>query len=151
MSNGSNITIIGAGIGGLSAALALSHANPKHRITVYESNSGLSEFGAGVLVSANSIRIFDAWRLYESIKKIAVEPRSLEFRRWDNNVTLFASPHNPRSEWLYDYPRWTLYRPDLQRELYKGLDRCKNVSVLFGKKIVHVDHATATVTMEDGS
>ena len=49
------------------------------------------------------------------------------------------------------YPRGTLYRPNVQRELYKGLDEYKNVSLLFGKKIVDMNHGTAAVTTEEGT
>lgn len=42
------IAIIGAGIAGITLAIALSQHNPSLRITVFESRAVFSEIGAGV-------------------------------------------------------------------------------------------------------
>ena len=46
-----NIAIIGAGIGGLAAAIAL--AKKGAQVRVYEQAEGLGEVGAGLQISAN--------------------------------------------------------------------------------------------------
>jgi len=43
-----SIAIIGAGIGGITLAIAISKTNPHLRLTIYESRSAFSEIGAGV-------------------------------------------------------------------------------------------------------
>ncbi len=50
------IAIVGAGIGGLTAALALKRHNAA--VTVYEQASKITEVGAGIQISANAIRVF---------------------------------------------------------------------------------------------
>jgi salicylate hydroxylase len=43
-----SIAIIGAGIGGITLAIALSKFNPALELTIYESRPAFSEIGAGV-------------------------------------------------------------------------------------------------------
>ena len=43
-----SIAIIGAGIGGLTLAIALSKHNPSLQLTIFESRPEFSEIGAGV-------------------------------------------------------------------------------------------------------
>ena len=49
------ITIVGAGIGGLTAALALHHAG--HHVSIMESANRLEPIGAGIVLAPNAVRI----------------------------------------------------------------------------------------------
>lgn len=53
------ITVIGAGIGGFSAAICLPKKG--HSVTVLEGQLGLAEFGAGLQMSPNTIRASIGW------------------------------------------------------------------------------------------
>ena len=52
---GLTLAVVGAGIGGLTAALAL--ARKGHRVTLIERRTGFSEVGAGLQLSPNASRI----------------------------------------------------------------------------------------------
>lgn len=58
MSKDLKIGIVGAGIGGLTAAIALQRRG--FRVVVYEQAAELGEVGAGLTISANAARVFDA-------------------------------------------------------------------------------------------
>lgn len=144
------ITVIGAGMAGLSSAIALSDTNPHHQITVLESNASLNELGAGLQLFPNSTRILHKWGLTPSLEKVAVQSSHISIRRWEDNNELTFNMNNPTSTWLYGWPQWQIYRPDLQQMLSERVKQLHNVSVLFGKSVVSVDQATGTVHTADG-
>ncbi|PLB33268.1 FAD/NAD(P)-binding domain-containing protein [Aspergillus candidus] len=145
------ITVIGAGIAGLSSAIALADSNLNHQITVLESNTSLSEFGAGLQLFPNSTRILNKWGLTTSLEKVAVQSSHMSFRRWEDNTELAINMNNPTNTWLYGCPQWQIYRPDLQQVLFERLKQQSNVTVLFGESVVSVDHETGTVNTSNGN
>ncbi|KAJ5696848.1 hypothetical protein N7536_007260 [Penicillium majusculum] len=144
------ITVIGAGMAGLSSAIALSDINPDHQITLLESNASLSEFGAGLQLFANSTRVLNKWGLTPALEKVAFQSSHLSIRRWKDNAELSFNLNNPSSTWIYGWPQWQIYRPDLQQALYERVKQLPNVSVLFGRSVKSVDHETGTVHTADG-
>jgi salicylate hydroxylase len=68
MSEQLQIAIVGGGIGGLTAALAL-RARGLH-VTVFEQSSRLREIGAGVSVHPNAALLLQRISLTDGIKKI---------------------------------------------------------------------------------
>jgi len=72
------IAIIGGGIGGLTAALALLRQG--FEVTVFEQAPELREVGAGVQVSANGTRILFALGLQQAIMSVACEAGGKEIR-----------------------------------------------------------------------
>lgn len=144
------ITVIGGGMAGLASAIALSDMNPNHQITVLESNASLSEFGAGLQLFANSTRILHKWGLTPTLERVAFQSSHLSIRRWENNAELTFNMNNPCSTWLYGWPQWQIYRPDLQKALFERANEFPNVSVLFAKSVKSVDAMTGTVYTVDG-
>src|ERR1700739_636433 len=63
---GWRVIIIGGGIGGLSAALSLQHHGFK--VSLYEQDSELREFGAGLLVPPNAMHALDFLGIGEAIE-----------------------------------------------------------------------------------
>lgn len=97
------ITVIGAGICGLAAATFLSQSG--HKVTVLESNSFLSEIGAGIQATPNALRIFDRHGLKEVFYKEGTKNEGALLRRWDNGKLL--GKHRGMPMELYGY-LWVL-------------------------------------------
>ena len=66
------IAVIGGGIGGLAAALALLRRGID--VDVYEQSNQLKEVGAGIQISSNGTRVLDALGLDEPAVRLDAEP-----------------------------------------------------------------------------
>ena len=71
----SRISIVGGGIGGLSAALALQHFG--YRVSVFEQSRELREIGAGVIISPNAMHALNYLGVGERVAKEAGPPRRI--------------------------------------------------------------------------
>ena len=83
------IAIVGGGIGGLTAALALSQ-NP-YDITVFERSAGIREIGAGVQISPNAGRLLHSLGLGAAYSEISVNPHRVVLRRWEDDSIIRAT------------------------------------------------------------
>ncbi len=75
---GTKITIVGAGIGGLTAAIALSQRGAK--VTVLEQADAIREVGAGIQVSPNGFAVLRALGLGDAFRAIATRGTAVELR-----------------------------------------------------------------------
>jgi salicylate hydroxylase len=81
------ITIIGAGIAGLSAAIALSRQG--HNVTVYERRKNTNETsGSGVQIQPTGVQILKNWGLEEGLRGLAHESGVVKLRRWEDGGVL---------------------------------------------------------------
>jgi salicylate hydroxylase len=115
------IAVIGGGIGGLAAALALHHAGMD--VDVYEQAPELNEVGGGIQVAPNAARILYRLALGPSLDRHAVRGVEMHQRRWDDGRTLQKAPLNPLCGELYGAPHLTMHRADLQTIIAEGLPR----------------------------
>jgi salicylate hydroxylase len=133
------IAVIGGGLGGLAAALALHRAG--FDVDVYEQAPELNEVGGGINMGPNAARILYRLGLGDALDRAAVRPESAHVRRWDDGRTLQKAPLNPRCVELYGAPHLTAHRADLQRIIAAGLPRER----------IHLDHRlTGVVDRGDG-
>ena len=72
MRSAREVIIAGAGIGGLTAALALARRD--FRVTVFEQAERLEEIGAGVQLSPNASRVLLSLGLGERLQPYVVAP-----------------------------------------------------------------------------
>jgi 2-polyprenyl-6-methoxyphenol hydroxylase-like FAD-dependent oxidoreductase len=81
--------IIGAGIGGLTTAVALARRGI--RAEVYEQASQLREVGAGAGLWPNAFRALVPLGLYDDARALTVRPEKVGFRRFDGRW-IFCQP-----------------------------------------------------------
>ncbi len=112
------IAVIGAGIGGLTAAVSLRRAG--FDVGVYEQAPILTEVGGGINMGPNAARILYRLGLGDGLDREAVRPLSTHQRRWQDGRTLQRAPLNPRCEELYGAPHLTVHRADLLSIIASG-------------------------------
>lgn len=114
------IVIVGAGLAGLSTALALTHSSKEHHIILLEAAPALAELGAGVQLSPIATRQFKAWGLEPQLLAASALPNAWNLRRgWDGAV-LNRVPMNKFEEW-YGAPYVVVHRADLHRILHEAV------------------------------
>src|SRR5690349_8834472 len=108
---GSSVGVVGGGIGGLTAAVALLRAGLD--VHVYEQAAHLSEVGAGVQVSPNASRVLHALGLAGGLAATGVKPLAWHQRRWDDGRTLLRAPLAQALEATFGFPHYQMHRADL--------------------------------------
>lgn len=111
--------IVGAGPGGLSAALALLSAG--FDVHVYEQAPALGAVGAGVQVTPNAARVLHGLGLAADLDRVAVRADAWQQRRWDDGRTVLWTPLGKAVEHRFGFPHYQMRRADLVSVLTAAL------------------------------
>ena len=114
MSGQKRIALIGAGIGGLTAARALALRG--FDVRVFEQSDELKEVGAGIQVAPNSTKVLRALGLEPQLKDAGYQPRSVVVRDWDDGRELRRTPMD-QAEAKYGAGYYLMHRADLLKIL----------------------------------
>ena len=142
------VTIVGAGLGGLTAAAACVRAGIE--VTVCEQAPELGEIGAGINLTPNVLRALRHLDLDEKVLSHAFRPERHVFRNWKSGRVLFHARVKGEYERHFGAPVCNVHRADLHAVL-KGV---VPESVLrLGAECVGVRRNTdsAIVTLRDGT
>jgi 2-polyprenyl-6-methoxyphenol hydroxylase-like FAD-dependent oxidoreductase len=129
------IAVVGAGIGGLVAALSLAEVGVD--VEVYESVRDVRALGVGINLLPHAVRELDAMGLLEALQAHAVAPTSL----------VYCSRHG-REIWRearglaarYPWPQLSIHRGVLQQVLLDAfVARVGAARLHLGHRLVHVD------------
>lgn len=140
-----NVAIVGAGLGGLTAAAALLQRG--HRVRVYEQAGALGEVGAGIQMSANAVKVLDSLGLRAALEPSAVRPKAFEFRRFDSGDVLHRLPLGDAHEQRHGAPYFQMHRSDLHSALQAAVLALDPQAITLNARVMAIDedHAGATV------
>jgi salicylate hydroxylase len=145
------IIIAGAGIGGLTAALACLRRG--FDVEVYEQAKELREVGAGLQLSANGNRALYELGLESELKRLSCEATGKEIRLWNTGETWKLFDLGSESVARYGYPYFTVYRPDLLKILIDAVRAVKPNAIHLNARCesFEQDESGVTVAFEEGT
>ncbi|HEY7242016.1 MAG TPA: FAD-dependent monooxygenase [Burkholderiales bacterium] len=139
------VLVVGGGIGGLTAALALLKMGCD--VEVCEQAPELKEVGAGLQLAANGTRALYALGVGEELKALSCEAESKEIRIWNSGERWKLHDLGKVSIERYGYPYLTVYRPDLLGVLERAVRREKRDAIRLGAKCVGFRQTEKQVTL----
>jgi salicylate hydroxylase len=137
------VAIIGGGVGGLTAALALTRKGVE--VEVYEQAPALTEVGASLQLGPNAVRLVDELGLLPRLREIGVQPHAVDLVRWDDGSVLLHTELGVAAEEYFGAPELDFFRPDLQRALFEALPPG---IVRLGVRVVSVEQDDDGVTVQ---
>ncbi|MBF6616407.1 MAG: FAD-dependent monooxygenase [Candidimonas sp.] len=150
MSKKPSVLIAGAGLGGLTAALALLRRG--YAVRVLEQASQLGEVGAGIQLSANANRVLYQLGLEQELLQVAAPAAGKRIRLWSTGQAWPLFDLGGQSVERYGYPYFTIYRADLHRVLAEAVRRLDPHAIELNAKVVRVDQTEdgVSATLQDG-
>lgn len=128
-----HVIVAGAGIAGLSAALALARAGM--RVTVFEQAEKLEEAGAGLQLSPNATRVLIALGLRDRLEAVAVRPQGIRVMAGGTGREIARIPLGDDIERRYGAPYFAMHRGDLQSALRDAAADELDVDVVLGVRV----------------
>jgi salicylate hydroxylase len=125
--------IAGAGIGGLTAALAIAQRG--FRVAVLETAERLEEVGAGIQLSPNASRILIGLGLGEHIKPHLVTPDELKVMNGPTARVLARAPLGTAIQERFGAPYWVIHRGDLQIALLAAVRSNPDITLKLGATV----------------
>ena len=130
-----NIAVVGAGIAGLTAAIALAKCG--QRVSLYEAASAWGDVGAGITLAPNAMRGLDYIGVGDAIVASGLEPTTQNISHWQTGKTLLAVDRSKtreqyRSAYVY------IHRADLHTILVAEAEKA-GVRIYLGKVLSSVD------------
>jgi salicylate hydroxylase len=144
------VVIAGAGIGGLTASLALARSG--FRVVVLERAERLEETGAGIQLSPNASRILISLGLRECLLPCVVAPDELKVADAPTGRVVARAPLGPAVASRYGAPYWSIHRGDLQAALLGAVEAEPHISLRLGVRVddFAADGDGVAVTGHDG-
>ena len=142
------VVIIGAGLGGLSAALALIKRG--FDVQVLEQAKQLGEIGAGIQISPNGARVFSALGIESQIEAIASEPAGKRVRLWSTGQTWNLFDLGAVSRERYGFPYLTMHRGDLHAILVEAVRALKPDAIRLDTRVDDIRDDGSSVKIFSG-
>ena len=149
---GRSFIIAGAGISGMTMALALAKFGAT--VVVLERSAAVQEFGAGLQISPNARRVLDHLGLGEAIERASLEPQALDVYPQHGQHPLVSMELGAIMRERFGAPYAVMHRADLADLLYKACRRFANIDIVFGVRnwdvVSHARGVTAAIDEASG-
>ena len=142
--------VVGAGIGGLAAALGLLRAG--QRVRVFEQVAALGEVGAGLSITPNAGKALRYLGLETELERIGSRPPAGCIRHFKTGAVLVALPQDQSRE-RYGMPLYHVHRADLHASLLAAVQALDPQCIVTTAAVrqVQTTAGAASVELQDGS
>ena len=131
-----HVVVVGAGIGGMAAALLIARTGAS--VTLLERVATPAAVGAGLLLQPNGLAVLDGLGLRPALDEAGHRIEAADVRRADGRLLLHAPirDHGPGLDHAL-----AVRRSELHRLLHDAISRCGRVTTRLGAEVVSVDPA----------
>jgi salicylate hydroxylase len=140
------VLIAGGGIGGLSAALACARAGAE--VALFERSAEFSEFGAGIQLSPNVVKILYGWDLQEALAEVVAFPDRLQVRSAHSGAELGMLRLGDDIARRYGAPYLTIHRADLHALLLAALQQQGGVALNLSSSVISFEETETDVAVQ---
>lgn len=140
-----DIGIVGAGIGGLTAAIALRALG--HTVTVYEQAAQFMRVGADINLTPNAVRALDGLgaAVKQGIRASGARPTFRISRDWDTGLETSRLTMGDTAELRYGAPQLTIHRADVLAVMANAVPaEC----VVFSKRLCGLNQSDEGVQLD---
>ena len=127
--------IAGAGVGGLTAAVAL--AQKGFKVDVFERTAVLREYGAGLQLTPNATRILERLGVLAAVRAVSMAPHAIRLLRGATGAELTRLPLED-AERRWGAPYLVVHRADLQAALAAAAGGFASIALRFGTEVAGV-------------
>jgi salicylate hydroxylase len=131
------VILVGSGIGGLTAALALRDRGVE--VALLEQAAAIQTVGAGVQLSPNAARLLFRLGLEAPLRAVACAPEAVEVRDHATSALNLRTRLGGFGEARWGAPYLQVHRADLQRLLLDAVTARGGVDLRLGAKVEGVD------------
>ncbi|GGY40754.1 salicylate hydroxylase [Streptomyces omiyaensis] len=141
-----HIAVVGGGIGGLAAALAVARSG--HRVTVVERAARFSEIGAGLQLAPNASLALEELGVLDAVRRSAVAPPRLVMMdaltgKQVTALDLRGDAYRSR----FKHPYLVTHRTDLHGALLAACEEHPSITLLTGRTVTDVAQTPAEVRL----
>ena len=143
------VLIVGGGIGGLAAALALARAGIAAQ--VIEQAAEFKEIGAGIQLGPNVFWMFEALGLVAPISALAVFPNNMIMMDSITGEEVTRMPLGEAFSKKFKHPYALIHRADLHKVLLEACGKSDRIRLDASQKVTAVEETADGVTVKTES
>ena len=143
------VLVVGGGIGGLAAALAL--ARQGCHVKVLEQSPEIGEIGAGIQLGPNAFAAFDALGVGDRTRARAVYTERMEMRDAIDESVICSVPFGEAFRQRFGNPYAVIHRADVHTSLLEGVQETDRIELVTSTRIERVEATAGGVTAVDAA